>query len=58
MTKTRGLYESLMRSKAPFFSIALEHTQPHIRDGTFSPEKDPKLTNLEKDCDIEEFPTT
>lgn len=46
-----------MRLKAPFFSKALEHKQLHIRGGRFSPEKDLKLTNLEKDHDIQGFPT-
>lgn len=41
-----------MTLKAPFFSIALEHKQVYIGDGKFSPEKDPKLINLEKDHDI------
>lgn len=41
-----------MRLKAPFLSIALEHKQLYIGGDKFSPEKDPKLINLEKDHDI------
>lgn len=46
-----------MKPNAPFFGIALGHKKPHTGDGRFSPEKNPKLTNLEKDHDTQGLPT-
>lgn len=45
-----------MRHNTRFFSIALDYKQRHTGDGRFSPEKNPKLTNLEKDCDTYGLP--